>query len=74
MAIDIRIQFLEQIARVFSSVASQMLILQKEVHAQICFADDGGVLDGEVANAWENEVLECLDTNNTWARVYEQDV
>jgi hypothetical protein len=71
MAIDIRIQFLEQIASMFSSVAPQMLVLQKEVHAQICFADDGGVLDGEVADAWENEVLERLDTNDAWARVYE---
>jgi hypothetical protein len=74
MAVHIWIQFLEQIASVFGPVASQVLLFQEEVDAQVCLADDGLVLDCEVADAGKHEVLERFDANNTRPRVDQKDV
>jgi hypothetical protein len=57
MALHIRIQFLEQIARVFRAVVSQMLFVQEEVDAEVCFADDSGILNRKVADTRKHEVL-----------------
>lgn len=52
VAIDIWVQLFEQVAGVLRPIATQVFLLQEEVHAQIGFADDGGILYGEVADAW----------------------
>jgi hypothetical protein len=74
VALNIWVQFLEQVARDFCAILPQMLLLQEEVHSQICFVDDGRVLYGEVANARQDEVLECFNTNDARSRVDEEDV
>ena len=74
LALHIWIQFLEQIASVFRPETSQMLILEKEVDAQVGFANNGRVLYGKVADSRQNEVLESLEPDHTWARVDEEDV
>lgn len=56
------------------TVASQVLVLEEEVDTQVCLANNGRVLDGEVADAWQHQVLECFRADNAWARVDEQDV
>lgn len=49
-----------------------MLVLEEEVDAQIGLVDHSVVLDGEVADAGENQVLQRLETNDTWSRVQEE--
>jgi hypothetical protein len=41
-----------------------MLFIEEEVDAEVCFADYGGILDGEVAYAGKHQVLERLDTDD----------
>jgi hypothetical protein len=65
LAFHIGVELFEQIARVLRPVVSKMLFVQEEVDAQVCFADYGGVLDGEVAYAGEYQVFECLNTDDT---------
>jgi hypothetical protein len=74
VAVDIWIQLLEQVARMFCPISAQMLLLEEEVDAQVCLADYGRVLDGEVTDAGQHEVLERLEPDDTGARVYEEDV
>jgi hypothetical protein len=74
LAVHIRIQLLEQIARVFRPIVSQMLVLQEEVDAQVCLPDGSGILYREVADAGKDEVLECLNTHNTRPGIDQQDV
>jgi hypothetical protein len=58
----------------FRPVPSQMLLLEKEVHTQICLSDYRGVLDGEIANTRQDQVLKRLDTNDAGPGVDEEDV
>jgi len=51
----------------FGTVASQVLVLEEEVDAQVGFANNGRVLDCEVADAGQHKVLECFHADNTWA-------
>jgi hypothetical protein len=74
VAVDIRVQLFEQVARMFCPISAQMFLLEEEVDAQVCLADYGRVLDGEVADAGQHEVLERLEPDDTGARVYEEDV
>jgi len=67
VTVYIWIQFLEQIACMFGTVASQVLVLEEEVDAQVGFANNGRVLDCEVADAGQHKVLECFHADNTWA-------
>jgi hypothetical protein len=74
MALDVWVQLLEQVACVFRPVVSQMLFVQEEVDAQVCFADYGGVLNRKIADAGEHKVLERLDTHDAGSGVDEEDV
>jgi hypothetical protein len=74
VSLHIRVQLLEEIARVLGPVTTQVLVLEKEVDTQVGFADDGRVLDGKLPNARQNQVLERLDTRYARTRVDEQNV
>lgn len=74
MAFHVRIQLLEQTGRVLGAEATKMLILQEEVHTQVCLGDDRGVLNGELPDARQDEVLQSLDTNNARPVVDEENV
>jgi hypothetical protein len=74
MAIHVWIQLLQQITRMLRPVSAQMFFLQEEVHAQIGFADDCGILYGEVANPREDEIFEGLDADHTRSGVDEENV
>jgi len=51
-----------------------MPIFQEEVDTEVCFGDDGGILDCKVADARKDKILECFDANNTRSGVYQQDM
>jgi hypothetical protein len=74
VSLHIRVQLLEEIARVLGPEPAQVLVLEKEVDAQVCFADDGRVLDCKLPNARQHQVLERLETRYAGARVDEQNV
>lgn len=74
MALHVGVQLFEQICCVLSAKASKVLIFQEEVNAQVCFRDDSGVLYGELADAGQDQVLECLSTDHAGPVVDEKDV
>jgi hypothetical protein len=74
VSLHIRVQFLEEVARMLGPVTTQVLVLEKEVDTQVGFADDGRVLDGKLPNARQNQVLERLDARYARTRVDEQNV
>ena len=74
MALDIRIQFFEQVCGVFGAETTKVLVLQEEVDAQVGLSDDSRILDGEMANTRQNEVLQRLDTNDAGPIVDKKDV
>lgn len=51
VALDIRVQFLQQLASVFRAEASEMLLFKEKVGAQIGLGDDGGVLNGKLSDS-----------------------
>lgn len=71
---DIWVKLLQKIACMFCSEPSKVPLLQKEVDAQVCFANYGSILYRELADAGEDEILERLKTNHARAGVYEEDV
>lgn len=70
-ALDIRIQFLQQLHRLFSAKLAQRVIVEEEVDAEVCFCDDRRVEDAEVANTRQNEVLESFNASHARAIVDE---
>lgn len=54
--------------------ATQMLLLQEEVDAQVCLINQSGILYREVAGTRKHQILECLEAYNTGARIDEENV
>lgn len=73
-ALYVRIELFQQSACVFCAGATEVCFLEKEVDAQVCLVHHGRILDGEVAGAGQDQVLQCLETNDAGTRADEEDV
>jgi hypothetical protein len=74
VTLHIRVQFFEQVYCVLGTEAAKMLVLEEEVHTQVRRSNDSRVLDSELANAGQDKVLQCLDTNNAGTTVDQENV
>lgn len=74
VTLDVRIELLEQVARVLCPISSKMLFLEEEVDAQICLIDYCRVLYGKVTNSRQDQVLERFQAYNAGSRVDEKNV